>query len=63
MTNGFRYRVCGCELWARLSDQQIVTTGKTRKEAVEQAKQAVKDYERRRKEGEFDDWYNSEDGE
>jgi hypothetical protein len=37
-----------------------ITTGNTRKDAIEQAQQAVKDYERRRKEGEFEDWYNSE---
>jgi len=55
----FRYTVAGAELWADLVHHQIVVTGKNAAEAITKAKAAMKDYQRHKREGEFDDeWYN-----
>jgi hypothetical protein len=56
----FRYWLGDCEVWIDLPNHhQIITAGKNAKDAHRQAKAAMKDYQRRKREGEFDDeWYN-----
>jgi len=54
VTTRFKYTLAGAALWASLVKHQIIVANKDPRLAIEQAKAAVLDYQRRKRDHRFD---------